>query len=335
MIVSGGCCVVCGAIWTRLDVPHKFICAPPAALTPGMFWYGPCPSCGASAKHSILGRPGSDDMSNDGNGHGVRTYAGGEPRTYSGLPNSRFYAQKFRQGQARPVMEMTVAQAQDEVMRRIRCYCRDTRETDIAAARREILGDDDGLRQAAYPLPGEQRGEPSQERRAAVHQDQLAALLIKQRKAATYSEAVRMVNAMAPAIAAKAGAHPDLMPGAEPEGAVPYAKVTGAVRKTYAGPGPAATTHEEAATTSRETLIRQIAADALARGEWRPGPAARAAADFWFGVTSPAPPPGSPPGMVEAYNKLREATINLIVEEVRRLLADPAQRAALAPGRLP
>ncbi len=149
----------------------------------------------------------------DGNGHDVRTYAGGEPRTYSGLPNSRFYAQKFRQGQARPVTEMTLAEAQDEVMRRIRCYTEERPGVDVGAARRAILHDDDGLRQAAYPLPGEQRSDPSQERRAAVHQDQLAAMLIRQRKAKTYAEAVRMANAIAPAIAKKAGAHPDVCPG--------------------------------------------------------------------------------------------------------------------------
>jgi hypothetical protein len=126
-------------------------------------------------------------------------------RTYTGLPSCKFYAARFREGQARPVGEMNRAEAQGEVMRRIKCYQHEHPDAGVKAARGAILDDDQDLRQAAYPLPEEAKPkDESQPARAARHQDQLAAQLIREGKAKSYAQAIKMADEMAPAVAAKA-----------------------------------------------------------------------------------------------------------------------------------
>ncbi len=76
-------------------------------------------------------------------------------------------------------------------------------------------------------------GEPSQAVRAAAHQDELAAMYLRQGKARTVTEANRMANQAAPEVARLAGADPTTLPGGMSEGAKAYAMMTGASPRTY------------------------------------------------------------------------------------------------------
>lgn len=226
-------------------------------------------------------------------------------RTYTGLPNAKHYSAKFRNGQPKPTVEMSGAEAQHELMRRVRCYIEERPGVDIRAARNAVLSDDEDLRRVACPLPEERPPDESQPARAARHQDQLAAQLIREKKAKTYGEAVRMADGLAPGVAAKA--------------------------RSFAGPAPAVPLHGEARTLPRDVLVRQIATAALKQGLTRPGPDGRAMADQWLAWNFKAPPAGSGKALLDSYNTLRERTVNEIVEAARALLADPAERAKLHP----
>ena len=129
-----------------------------------------------------------------------------------------------------------------------------------------------------------------------------------------------------------------------------FSKLTGArpgeiVVKTHAaGGGVDETTHAALRELTVDALVRRLAASVLHRGFTRPDHAERAFADSWYVINFPPPLPtpgvgpatipGSRPGSsdtLDAYNRQREAAVESVMDQVRRLLADPAQRHTLSP----
>lgn len=114
-----------------------------------------------------------------------------------------------------------------------------------------------------------------------------------------------------------------------------------------AGSGPAETSHAAMRAMSREVLVRRLAASAMHGGRADVNETERAFADAWFGENFPPPSPrsgagpatipGSPPGssdLLTGYNVMREATVEAILQQTRRLLSDPAERQKIRPGGL-
>lgn len=104
------------------------------------------------------------------------------------------------------------------------------------------------------------------------------------------------------------------------------------IEKRYAGPGPLSTAHEENRRTSRTELVKREAVSCLRRNIAQPDGQERHRIDEWFADNFPTPRPTSGGGSaadVAAHNALREQTIEAIMEDVRRILRDPAARAAL------
>jgi len=154
-----------------------------------------------------------------------------------------------------------------------------------------------------------------EKRRAYLHQDQAAAMLIRQGKARSLREAFAMANAAAPDIAKLAG-----LP----------------IEQDY-GAGPAETSHEAALRASRAALVRQVAASALQRGISQPDGHERDWIDSWYGTNLPPPPPVArtdQQAAMDAYNARREQFVEGVLQDARRALADPAERAKLKPTRL-
>lgn len=129
-----------------------------------------------------------------------------------------------------------------------------------------------------------------------------------------------------------------------------FSKLTGQRRgeimvKTHAaGGGPDQTTAEAMRELSVDALVRRLAASVLHRGFARPDHAERAFADLWYAINFPPPLPtpgagpatipGSRPGSgdkLDDYNQRRQATVESVMDQTRRLLADPAQRHTLSP----
>lgn len=249
----------------------------------------------------------------------VKVY-GPEAPSHPG-PGTRFYGQRYKSGQGKPVLEMSPSEADVEAVRRAKCYVQEHPGTDFKSAYREILADDSVLRERARPAPEQREQDESQPAKAYRHTVGRAAHFVRTGQARSLREAHRLACAESPALAERAGADPALRGD-------PAAQV-----KLHAGPGTQVPTHGEARTLPRDVLVRQIAAAALTQGLWRPGPDARALADTWVGWNFPAPPAGSGTAVLDSYNLLRERTVNEIVEAARRLLADPAERAKLHPAQ--
>lgn len=116
-----------------------------------------------------------------------------------------------------------------------------------------------------------------------------------------------------------------------------FSKLTGQhpgeiVAKAYAGPDPLSITHEENRRRSRTELVQREAVSCLRRNIAQPDGQERARIDEWFADNFRTPRPTSGGGSaadVAAHNALREQTIEGIMEDVRRILRDPAARAAL------
>ena len=146
--------------------------------------------------------------------------------------DERHYAKAFREGQGKPVMEMSRDEASGELVRRARCYARQVRGVAAMVTTEElraVASDDHDLRDkaAGFDDPVIYSRDP---KAYARHQDQFAACLIAQGKTTTLREAHRMANAAAPDLAARAGfrlgqpdaetaaaeAHYSLLAGARP-----------------------------------------------------------------------------------------------------------------------
>lgn len=191
-------------------------------------------------------------------------------------------------------------------------------------------------------------------RAAYRHVDQVAAMKIKQARAQgrtiTLSEARQAAIADDPKLAERAGllAPRGTVPteGSEQMAAFYHGEtVPEAVMKRYAaGGGVDETTHAAMRELSVEALVRRLAASVLHRGQAWPDHAERAFADAWYATNFPPPLPtpgagpatipGSRPGSsdkLDAYNQRRQATVESVMDQTRRLLADPAQRHTLSP----
>lgn len=101
-----------------------------------------------------------------------------------------------------------------------------------------------------------------------------------------------------------------------------------------AGSGAAETTEGSARTVGRDVLVRQVAASVLHRGNSAPDQYERSFADDWYGVRVPPPPPVSGGQDLGPYNRQRAAFVESVLADARQLLADPAERATLAPRPL-
>jgi hypothetical protein len=213
-------------------------------------------------------------------------------------------------------MEMSVGEAGLEEVRRARAYALE-HGTGLKAALAVIREDDPVLFRQAHPRPEQAQRDESQPARAARHMAEREVHFIRTKAAKTRREATLLAVRESPEIAKLAGVHPDLLLEA----------------KNYAGPAPQVPLHGEAKTLPQDVLVRQIAASALKQGVWRPGPDARERADFWFGQNFPAPPAGSGKAVLDSYNGLREKTVDQIIEDARRLMADPAERKKLHPAQ--
>ena len=118
------------------------------------------------------------------------------------------------------------------------------------------------------------------------------------------------------------------------------------VRDYEAGPGVGETLNAAKRAMSRDTLVRALAASVLYRGGSVPDARERSFADSWFEANFPPPAPvpgagpgtvaGSPPGShrLDGYNKERERFLESVMQGVRAVLRDPAQRQQLRPGPL-
>lgn len=156
----------------------------------------------------------------------VRTYEGrGDARSYTGLPHARHYAARYRQGQARPVLEMDAVQAGEEASRRVACYREEHPHADYQAALRIIFHDDQDLQRAARPLSPEHKPDQAQSAKAARHMDERAAHFVRTGEATSLTQAHKLACRESPKIAKLAGAQPPVL--GVSEGGKIYSRVTG------------------------------------------------------------------------------------------------------------